>query len=101
MEVKDRIIIKFKDKNDNEYTIKQKNNSHYYLIIRENGKDDERLNMINVSFMSRKEKEEFTNKRNCLLVQKHCYAEILKIVKGVENERYRSKRICENKRWNY
>ena len=48
---------------------------------------DERLNMINVSFMSRKEKEEFTNKRNCLLVQKHCYAEILEIVKGVENER--------------
>ncbi len=47
---------------------------------------DERLNMINVSFMSRKEKEEFTNKRNCLLVQKHCYAEILEIVKGVENE---------------
>ena len=45
---------------------------------------DEKLNMINVSFMSRKEKEEFTNKRNCLLVQKHCYAEILEIVKGVE-----------------
>lgn len=47
---------------------------------------DERLNMINVSFMSRKEKEEFTNKRNCLLVQKHCYAEILSIVKGEKDE---------------
>lgn len=32
---------------------------------------------INVSLMSKKEKEEFINKRNCLLVQKHCYEEIL------------------------
>lgn len=45
---------------------------------------DEKLNMINVSLMSRKEKDEFTNKRNCLLVQKHCYTEILEIVKGAE-----------------
>ena len=38
MEVKDKTIRKFKDKNDNEYKIKQKNNGHYYLIIRENRK---------------------------------------------------------------
>lgn len=43
---------------------------------------DEKLNIINTSFMSKKEKEEFVNKRNCLLVQKHCYEEILKFVKG-------------------
>jgi len=36
--------------------------------------------------MSKKEKEEFTNKRNCLLVQKHCYEEILEILKGESNE---------------
>lgn len=43
---------------------------------------DEKLNIINTSFMSKKEKEEFVNKINCLLVQKHCYEEILKFVKG-------------------
>ena len=43
---------------------------------------DEKLNIINTSFMSKKEKEEFINKRNCLLVQKYCYEEILKFVKG-------------------
>ena len=32
---------------------------------------------INVSLMTRKEKEEFINKRNCLIVQQHCYQEIL------------------------
>ena len=32
---------------------------------------------INTSLMTKKEKEEFINKRNCLLVQKHCYQEIL------------------------
>lgn len=37
---------------------------------------------INVSLMSKKEKEEFTNKRNCLLVQKHCYEEILGLLEG-------------------
>lgn len=35
---------------------------------------------INVSLMTKKEKEEFINKRNCLLVQKHCYNEILEKV---------------------
>lgn len=32
---------------------------------------------INVSLMTKKQKEEFINKRNCLLVQKQCYQEIL------------------------
>lgn len=43
---------------------------------------DEKLNLINTSIMSKKEKEEFINKRNCLLVQKHCYEEILEFAKG-------------------
>lgn len=43
---------------------------------------DEKLNVINTSLMTKKEKEEFINKRNCLLVQKHCYEEILSILKG-------------------
>lgn len=38
---------------------------------------DEKINIINVSLMSKKEKEEFINKRNCLLVQRECYQEIL------------------------
>lgn len=33
--------------------------------------------VINVSGLSKKEKEEVINKRNCLLVQEHCYQEIL------------------------
>lgn len=36
---------------------------------------------INTSLMSKKEKEEFINKRNCLLVQKHCYKEVLDKIK--------------------
>lgn len=43
---------------------------------------DKKLNIINTSYMSKKEKEEFINKRNCLLVQKYCYDKILKIAKG-------------------
>lgn len=35
---------------------------------------------INTSMMTKKEKEEFINKRNCLLVQKHCYNEILELL---------------------
>ena len=35
------------------------------------------VKIINVTGLSRKEKEEVINKRNCLLVQKHCYKEIL------------------------
>lgn len=42
------------------------------------------LNIIDVSLMNKKEKEEFINKRNCLLVQKHCYEEVLE---KVEEER--------------
>lgn len=47
---------------------------------------DEKLNIINTSSMSKKEKAEFINKKNCLLVQKHCYEEILEILKGENNE---------------
>lgn len=43
---------------------------------------DKTIDIINTSFMTKKEKAEFINKRNCLLVQKHCYEEILKILKG-------------------
>ena len=43
---------------------------------------DKKLNIINVSLMSKKEKEEFINKINCLLIQKNCYEEILSILKG-------------------
>lgn len=35
---------------------------------------------INVSLMTKKEKEEFINKRNCLLLQEHCYNEILDLI---------------------
>lgn len=35
---------------------------------------------INVSLMTKKEKEELINKRNCLLVQEHCYNEILELI---------------------
>jgi len=45
---------------------------------------DKEADIINVSFMSKREKEEFINKRNCILVQKHCYKEILKLL-NIEN----------------
>ena len=35
------------------------------------------IKIINITGLSKKEKEEVINKRNCLLVQKHCYQEIL------------------------
>lgn len=35
------------------------------------------IKIINVSGLNKKEKEEVINKRNCLLVQKQCYQEIL------------------------
>ena len=35
---------------------------------------------INTSLMTKKEKKEFINKRNCLLVQKHCYNEIQNLI---------------------
>lgn len=38
---------------------------------------DEELNIINTSYMNKKEKEEFINKRNCLLVQKATFEEVL------------------------
>lgn len=49
--------------------------------------------VINVSCLSKKEKEEVINKRNCLLVQKHTYQEILDFIEGEQikyaaNNRY-------------
>lgn len=49
--------------------------------------------VINVSYLSKKEKEEVINKRNCLLVQKHTYQEILDFIEGEQikyaaNNRY-------------
>lgn len=40
------------------------------------------VKIINVTGLDRKEVQEIINKRNCLLVQKHCYEEILKFMKG-------------------
>lgn len=40
------------------------------------------VKIINVTGLDRKEVQEFINKRNCLLVQKYCYEEILKFVEG-------------------
>lgn len=34
------------------------------------------IKVINVTGLTKKEKEEVLNKRNCLLVQRHCYQEI-------------------------
>lgn len=45
------------------------------------------IKIINVTGLSKKEKEETLNKRNCLLVQKATYEEILEILKGGKNER--------------
>lgn len=39
------------------------------------------IKIINVTGLTKKEKEEIINKRNCLLVQKYCYEEILEILK--------------------
>ena len=43
---------------------------------------DPSIGMINVSGLSKKEKERVVNQRNCLLVQKHCYNEILELLEG-------------------
>lgn len=43
---------------------------------------DKDIGMINVTGLSRKEKNEIINKRNCLLVQRHCYEEILGYIEG-------------------
>lgn len=39
------------------------------------------IKVIYVTGLTKKEKEEIINKRNCLLVQKYCYEEILEILK--------------------
>lgn len=44
---------------------------------------DEKLKIINVSLMSKKEKEEFVNARNCLLVQQACYNEIIEHINSL------------------
>lgn len=43
MEIKDKIIRKFKDTNNNEYEIRQKNNGHYYLTIKNNNEKGARI----------------------------------------------------------
>ena len=40
------------------------------------------IKIINVTGLTKKEKGEIINKRNCLLVQKYCYEEILEILKN-------------------
>ena len=40
------------------------------------------IKIINVTGLSKDEVAEVINKRNCLLVQKHCYNEILDYLKG-------------------
>lgn len=44
------------------------------------------IKIINLTGLTRKEKEEVVNKRNCLLVQKYSCKEILKILKGEIDE---------------
>lgn len=43
MEINDKLIRKFKDLENNIYTIWQKNNNHYYLTIRENNKNGAKI----------------------------------------------------------
>lgn len=43
---------------------------------------DDTIKALNTSCLSKKEKEELINKRNCLLIQKTTLEEILSIVKG-------------------
>lgn len=40
------------------------------------------IEIINITGLSKKEKEEVVNKRNCLIVQKTSFKEILEILKG-------------------
>lgn len=48
---------------------------------------DPSIGMINVSGLSKKEKEKVVNQRNCLLIQKHCYNEILELLEVKQNEK--------------
>lgn len=43
------------------------------------------VKVINVSGLTKKEKEEVLNKRNCLIVQKATYEEVIQIIKGGKN----------------
>ena len=45
------------------------------------------IKIINVTGLNMKEREEVINKRNCLLVQKHCYKEILEFIKKKAEEK--------------
>lgn len=44
------------------------------------------MKILNITGLSKKEKEEVINKRNCLLVQKYCYQEILDKILGKKEE---------------
>ena len=43
MEIKDKLIRKFKDTENNIYEIKQKYNKHYYLTIKEKNKNGAKI----------------------------------------------------------
>ena len=43
---------------------------------------DKSIGMVNVSYMNKKTKEDFINKRNCLLVQEATYTEILEFIEN-------------------
>lgn len=44
------------------------------------------MKVIDVTCLSRKEREELRNRRNCLVVQEYCYKEILEYIEGIEKE---------------
>lgn len=45
------------------------------------------IKVIDITGLSKKEEEEVINKRNCLLVQKHCYKKFLNMLEGEKNEK--------------
>lgn len=47
---------------------------------------DSDIGALNVSCLSKKEIKDLINKRNCLIVQKHCYEEILKKISNKTKE---------------
>lgn len=40
------------------------------------------IKVIDITGLSKKEREEVINKRNCLLIQKHCYKKFLNMLEG-------------------
>lgn len=52
------------------------------------------MKVINVTGLSRKEREELRNRHNCLVVQEYCYKEILKYIDDIEKEKSINKEKC-------